>query len=196
MKARLDRGNTLLFHHIPKAGGLSIITILDKQFKEHEILPLHSVPSSNLWDLYSEEQKAEFRLVRGHFTFYPGDPNVYKHLTKNPIRITMLREPIKRMKSAYLYLRRSPHVEVHVKRIEVRPRPSEYETLADEASLPPINQDARRMSFSELVESQKYHRNFYNRQTRMILGPNPCFPKSFEGPDELAEDELLSLAKD
>ena len=106
LRVTLNSDDTLFFQHIPKTGGLSLIALLDSQFPQDAIFPLHSSASEAEFAKFTPEEARRFRLIRGHFRFGPYDNGIYRYITQNPIRITFLREPISRTISAYRHQRR------------------------------------------------------------------------------------------
>ncbi len=159
-------------------------------------MPLHSAPSNNLFEIYSPEQKARFRLIRGHFTFLLNDQGTYKYIPQNTVRITMLRDLIERVQSGYRYLRRNPSIEVHVKRIMVE-KGVHYplKNPEDEHRRQRLHEEAMQQDFSKFAQNEAHFRLMYNVQTRMVLGPVPGFPRKVGDPEALSDDELLRRAR-
>ena len=95
---KLKKNDVLYFLHIPKTAGLSTIYILNGFFKYSSILIEHS------WDqLLPKLPKnfSKYRFVRGHFGY-----GFYRHFSKKPIYITMLRDPIEQCISNLEMIRR------------------------------------------------------------------------------------------
>lgn len=109
LKVPLYPQDVLFFNHIGKTAGMSLISILDSYFPQERIFPLHSKGPHSFYD-YSLEELARYRLVRGHFSFAPGDDGVYDHISPKPLMITMLRDPIQRTISAYRHLTRHKEI--------------------------------------------------------------------------------------
>jgi hypothetical protein len=107
LKIQLGDRDVLFFCHVPKAGGTSLAFFLNQQFPKPVICP---ILDANLTPYFSEDASAEYqqyRLVRGHHYFGAGDHGVYDYLSPNPIRFTVLRDPLTQFISAYrYYLRR------------------------------------------------------------------------------------------
>jgi hypothetical protein len=101
VRFELHKDDVLIYIHIPKTGGLSLTAILDSQFPDKRIFPIHSpIPMEKLEHL----NFSSYRLVRGHFQHGPYSRLLYKHISRNPVLITLLREPISRVVSAYRFL--------------------------------------------------------------------------------------------
>lgn len=104
LRYEIKADDVLVHLHIPKTGGLSLIAVLDSQFAKEEICPLHATPPEMvITDHFTPQQLANFRLVHGHFIFGPYDRLIYRYIARNPLLITLLREPIGRTLSAYAY---------------------------------------------------------------------------------------------
>jgi GT2 family glycosyltransferase len=190
----LAEDDVLFFLHIPKTGGLSLISLLDAEYEFDEILPLHSAPSPELFEIYDIEQLKKFRFIRGHFSFGALDSRIYQHIVQNPISITLLREPVSRLISNYRHFIRNPKLEVHPHEIFV----GEY--TADELQVDTeqmrLYREAKDISLMEFICDPRFFRTVYNQQTRLILGAIRGFPQSLDDPSALSEETLLQLAKD
>jgi len=91
-----QEGDRLIFHHIPKNGGITTRTLLELNFDKSDItrpyFMHHLTQKPTEWFL-------NHRLVRGHIPFF--------YLQQVPgKRITFLREPIKRVLSAHQFWKR------------------------------------------------------------------------------------------
>lgn len=93
----LQDNDQLCFIHIPKTAGTTLTSILDSKFSRDEICP--EVFLRKLQD-YSPEQLAAYRLFRGHFSYDIG-----RCLPRSPHMITMLRDPVERVISAYEFMK-------------------------------------------------------------------------------------------
>lgn len=171
-KIQFPEDDILLFVHIPKTGGLSFIHVLDQQFKKEEIFPLHSAPSPELFEPYTQKRLEQYKLVRGHFRFGPYDQRVYKHLSQNPIMITMLRDPVQRTISAYRYILRTPE------------RPLHSELVSKDCSL------------MDFVCDPTYAGWVENRQARVIFGGYPGFPFHKNSSEKISDEAILHICLD
>src|SRR5688572_7976558 len=92
LRLTLNSDDVLFFQHIPKTGGLSLIALLDSQFPQEAIFPLHSsAATEDEFARFTPQEVQRFRLIRGHFRFGPYDNGIYRYITQNPVRITFLR---------------------------------------------------------------------------------------------------------
>ncbi len=96
----LHEDETLFFMHIPKAAGMSLISILDQRYTADEICPLHD--SYRKFLAYTPEERARFRFIRGHFPYSLKD-----QLPRPPRLLTFLRHPVARVLSAVNQHRRN-----------------------------------------------------------------------------------------
>lgn len=109
MGAQNKANGVTVFLHIPKAAGTTVDGVINKQFKKKSTIRIHGLNNikSRLAKLPSSERHA-IRLIRGHFAF-----GLHTFLDC-PVRyFTIVRDPVKRVLSEYLYIKRSPNVPGH-----------------------------------------------------------------------------------
>lgn len=102
MKARI------FFLHIPKCAGTTLHAIIERNYEPEEIFTVPSVSWSDqnfraLRDEWPQEKKDKIKVVKGHMLYgwheaFQGDEYTY---------ITLLRKPIERVISYYMYVRSS-----------------------------------------------------------------------------------------
>ena len=171
IKITLQPDDVLLFIHIPKTAGTTLISLLDQQFAPDEIFPFHSVSSPEQLLELTPQQIAKYRFIRGHYQYGPNDNKLYRFVTQNPLCMTVLRDPVERTISEYRHYVRNPS---------------------------PIHDDivAHNLSLMEYVCSPKYYRRVVNRQTRLVIGALGRFPMSYDDAKALSAEALLQLAKE
>jgi hypothetical protein len=96
---------TLIFVHVPKAAGTTLLRILAAQYRGDGFhrcdLQLPGALESLL--TMPDAQKAALRCVGGHLPF-----GLHRYLPQQASYLTMLRHPVSRFISKYHYLRRTP----------------------------------------------------------------------------------------
>jgi hypothetical protein len=167
----INDDDVILFLHIPKTAGLSLISYLDSQFSSEQIFPLHSARNPEMFLAYKPEQMSKYRLIRGHHRFGPFDERIYKTIVQNPLIMTILRDPVARTISAYRHYLRTPESALHDELV------SEGITLKQYVSYP------------------KYAHKVDNRQTRLIVGEYRSRQKDEIRCMKLSDEALLRVAK-
>jgi len=96
----LKDDDILYFLHIPKTAGTTFTSIIDSYFDFNSIFPEKIWPGllNNKPNNFSK-----FKLIRGHFGY-----GIHRILEKNPVIITMLRDPISRIISSIDHIRYYP----------------------------------------------------------------------------------------
>jgi hypothetical protein len=97
---------TLIFLHIPKTAGTTLNRIIDRQYSPFRIYTTHGGRVE--WSIerlknFSEARRRRYQVIRGHMSF-----GAHSYLTQPSTYITMLREPVDRVMSAYYYIFRRP----------------------------------------------------------------------------------------
>ncbi len=98
---------TLIFLHLPKTGGTSLRATMRKaigsgrmlRLKNHDLSPLLSIEPG---------ARAEIAMVEGHMLY-----GVHEHIARPCVYITMLREPVARLRSWHRYVMATPHHRFH-----------------------------------------------------------------------------------
>jgi len=143
LRVHLQEDDVLFFVHVPKTGGMSLISILESHFEPRHIFPGHSYVTEKQFLGYSPEQRAGYRLVRMHLRA-GSYGSVFRHICQNPICLTLLRDPVERTISSYRHIVRHPRNPYH-----------------DEVT-------SRNLSLREYVE--QFSSRVCNMQTWMIAG--------------------------
>ncbi|WNJ16402.1 sulfotransferase family 2 domain-containing protein [Pontibacter sp. G13] len=97
-----------IFLHIPKAGGTTLRNILTSQVQENQFFHLYEDMATlgqelGLLQNMSAEEKANLRLVAGHFRF-----GLHRLFQQPFSYVTFLRNPYKRIVSQYWHIHRRP----------------------------------------------------------------------------------------
>jgi hypothetical protein len=151
----LAADDVLVYIHIPKTGGTSLIKILDAQFAPGEIFPVHSTREAEQRGGISLSPTRRYRFLRGHFRFGPFDDCIYRFVTQTPILITVMRDPIERTISSYRHILRRPENALHREFNERGITLSEYVTLPEYAPRV-VNHQARQIAGSFTSSPRKW----------------------------------------
>lgn len=98
---------TVIFLHIPKTGGTTLRSIINREYKENERLLINNyphLPRRNGIDRIiklDRDQKAELKFIYGHFAF-----GIHKYLPQESTYITFLRNPIDRIISHFYFVKK------------------------------------------------------------------------------------------
>jgi len=92
----------LIFLHLPKTGGLTLQTILKKQYSENTILDVGLTKNKISYKSFSELKKnkyvfSENKLIMGHLQY-----GIDRYIETDFVYMAMLRDPVKRYISQYL----------------------------------------------------------------------------------------------
>lgn len=102
---------TVVFLHLPRTGGTTLNSVIDRQYGRDEVLELYGEaladPRRALREAVADRDRV-LRVVRGHFPYGIHD------VIDRPVRyVTMLRRPIPRLLSQYHYVRTQPGHRLH-----------------------------------------------------------------------------------
>lgn len=154
----LQDDNLLIFLHIPKTAGTSLLSRLSDNFRPKEIAPFHTgaVPVRETEHQIrgsSTEELARYRLLATHL-----DYGVHRLFPQRSFYITMLRDPVERVISNYR----------HLKQYQTRL----YEIVKD-------------MSFEDFLRSPATRDQYFNRQATQIAGVTNVDPADFQADEAL-----------
>lgn len=92
-----------IFAHIPKTGGLTMRGIIDQNVPSNRIYRYPHHNQENIVRTLTPTQKASFQWVYGHCRF-----GVHQYFGRPYRYITMVRDPVSRIISAYYFIRSMP----------------------------------------------------------------------------------------
>lgn len=103
----------IVFMHIPKNGGTTLDSILDKNFDKQDIFNVKVINNNelNISDLLKlgKEELDKIKLLKGHVPF-----GIHNKLNKDYKYITLLRNPVERIISFYYYVLSLPNHRLHL----------------------------------------------------------------------------------
>ena len=99
----------LVFMHIPKTAGTTLVSSLMWNYPVRSSLRLNLLgqPLSQL-DSIPLERRRDLRLLYGHLPY-----GVHEHIPRRCSYVTIVREPVERVISAYKYVLKTPHHRDH-----------------------------------------------------------------------------------
>lgn len=95
---------TLIFLHIPKTGGTTLRTIIDRQYKPGEFLIIEGARSGNFprkVKEITEERLKSIKIMAGHM-----DVGIHEYLSFPATYFTLIRDPVDRLVSLYYFIKR------------------------------------------------------------------------------------------
>jgi hypothetical protein len=112
-KSSEEHREALIFLHIPKTAGTTLNRIIEWQYSPFVIFtmdPYRIRATAERFKRLPEWRRRRFRVVRGHL-FY----GIHEFLPQGATYITMLRDPVARVLSAYYFVLRRPLNPLHRK---------------------------------------------------------------------------------
>lgn len=96
---------TVVFQHIPKTAGSTIISILEKEYPEklrYKIDPMKTLESLNLFQSLERSKRDRYQLIYRHLS-----EQLIKSLSNQVIVFSFLRDPVDLFLSSYFYIKRA-----------------------------------------------------------------------------------------
>lgn len=97
---------TLIFLHIPKAGGMTLNRILEQRYPREQIYSLEGERPRQAIQRFMalpETERAHYRLLKGHVLY-----GLHEAVPRPCTYIALLRDPVERVISQYYYARSRP----------------------------------------------------------------------------------------
>jgi Sulfotransferase family len=101
----------LVFHHIPKTAGSTLLDALGRQYADEDIFQIDATNPKKSFDDFmqlSVEQRNSFQIIMGHLANY-----FYMEISRPYKLMTFVREPTDQFISTYHYIKRSKHNRYH-----------------------------------------------------------------------------------
>ena len=104
LDAMSSRSETLIFLHIPKAGGTTLYKILERHYARAQTLTFDGRDGQTAWfGTLPAARRGRYRLIKGHLYF-----GLHRLIAGASTYITFLRNPVERILSFYYYARSHP----------------------------------------------------------------------------------------
>jgi Sulfotransferase family len=100
---RGTRAPVLIFLHLPKTAGSTVVRLLEREYGSDAVLSLYDSTFGDEFSELAADRAARTRAIAGHFYF-----GVHEHVPGPCRYFTFLREPIERIVSHYHFVRRQP----------------------------------------------------------------------------------------
>ncbi len=116
----------LVFLHVPKTAGMSFSAIVLRQFPRCARFHADAGDLAAFearWLALAAERRAEARCIHGHLPF-----GVHQVLPEPACYVTLLRDPVDRVVSAYSYALRRPEIPAHRELVQQRTTLHDYVT--------------------------------------------------------------------
>jgi len=103
-------GATVIFVHLPKTGGVTLTSILKRQYRREMVYPFDPTDRGAPERLRNlpEQERREIKLIHGHMSF-----GLHKLLSQPATYITLLRHPVARAVSDYRFVSTNPWHPLH-----------------------------------------------------------------------------------
>lgn len=102
-----DQPGTIIFLHIPKTAGLTMVSILEREYPPDQIFLFRkrANPPRDRQAFLNESEtfRSQLKLIRGHLAF-----GIHADLKQPSTYFTLLRDPVERVVSHYYYVLQNP----------------------------------------------------------------------------------------
>jgi len=106
--SREERDGILVFLHIPKTAGSTLVGVLEREYGPGAVLDLYDSTFGDEVAALTPEEIGRTRVVAGHFYF-----GVHERLPGPCHYVTFLRDPVERVVSHYGFVQRQPEHYLH-----------------------------------------------------------------------------------
>lgn len=105
-----EQEKSVIFVHIPKTGGTTFRTIINRQYDPQSVFLFKRPPEKSLAEFKElpEAKKREIKFIQGHMRF-----GLHEFFPQPCTYITILRDPVDRIISLYYFILRNPENAVH-----------------------------------------------------------------------------------
>ena len=107
-RSREGRDGILVFLHIPKTAGSTLVSFLEREYGPGAVLDLYDSTFGDEVAALTPEEIGRIRVVAGHFYF-----GVHERLPGPCHYLTFLRDPVERVVSHYRFVQRQPEHYLH-----------------------------------------------------------------------------------
>jgi len=179
LEHKLKKDDIMYFLHIEKAGGTTLMNILDSYF-DYE-----SICQEQFWNtlIRNNPDLTKYRLFRGHFGY-----GIHRILPKEPIYLTLLRNPVNRIISDYNFKRRVSDALLEKK----YPDSSLLEILKDPKRKAVLRNNLETKSIAFDPDVSNINKNWDKKTMEDFVGLQLIFSNMT---DKISEEELLENAK-
>ena len=122
---------SLIFLHLGKTAGMTLASIIRRQYPENRLYKVYSDPAMAAVDRFAalpEDERAYYRAIIGHMHL-----GMHKLIPGPSTYITVLRDPVERVISAYYYVLERP---THPDHAKIRQSGLDFAGVLDSGLLP------------------------------------------------------------
>lgn len=168
------KNSHLIFLHLPKNGGSTILSILNRIYKSSNIFSITWTGTKGNIDEFRnlpQDKKDKIKLLRGHFSY-----GLHKEFTKEATYFSFIRNPEERILSFYTYVKRSPLNRLYTK---VEKENMSFEDFIMLHDIDGNNGQIRKLSGLDTDESSMLDKALKNIDTHFpVIGLQEYFDES------------------